>query len=95
MVSVASAIADGPRVRHPTAPPPFPERPGWVYELVVAVLTDAGQPLRPQEVIHGAERLHGQRIAPSSIRNCLRGAANRPDNTIERVGYGRYRLKRG
>jgi len=36
---------------------------------VVTVLTAANQPLRPQEVICQAERVHGHQIAPSSIRN--------------------------
>jgi hypothetical protein len=45
------------------------------------VLADAKQPLRPQEVIHEAERVHGRPIAPSSIRNCLRGAADRADRS--------------
>ena len=62
-------------------------------DLVLTVLTAANQPLRPQEVIHQAERVHGYAIAPSSIRNCLREAANRRDGTIERLGYGRYGIR--
>ncbi len=69
-------------------------RPGWVYELVVAVLAAASQPLRPQEVVQLAERAHGHPIAPSSIRNCLREAANRAASSVERHGYGRYGLRR-
>ena len=63
--------------------------------MVVAVLADADAPLRPQEVIHQiVKRVHGHRVAPSSIRNCLREAANRTDGVIERLGYGRYQLRR-
>jgi len=71
-----------------------PMRPGWVYELVIAVLAAANQPLRPQDVIQQAERVRGHRIAPSSIRNCLREAALCSDSVVERLGYGRYRLRR-
>jgi hypothetical protein len=61
--------------------------------VVVAVLADADATLRPQEVIHRAEQVLGHPIAPSSIRNCLREDANRADGIIERLGYGRYRLR--
>ena len=72
---------------------PTRARPGWVLELVIAVLADANHPLRPQEVIRQVERIHGRPIAPSSIRNCLREAAKRTDSSIERLGYGRYGLR--
>jgi hypothetical protein len=68
-------------------------RPGWVYETVVAALAAAGGPLRRQDVIRHAERVHDQRISPSSIRNCLREAASRPEGSIQRLGYGRYQLR--
>jgi hypothetical protein len=68
-------------------------RPGWVYEVVVAVLKESDQPLRPQDVIKRAERLRGHHIAPSSIRNCLRTSAERADTAVVRVDYGRYRLR--
>jgi hypothetical protein len=65
-----------------------------VLELVVTVLEVASEPKRPQEIIDQAERIHGRSIAPSSIRNCLREAALSPNSPIERLGYGRYRLRR-
>ena len=97
MTKAAAAIQCGygrqePSVRQP--PPTRSSRPGWVLKLVVAVLADADQPLRPQDVIHRAERVHGHRIAASSIRNCLREAALRNDGPIERLGHGRYGLRR-
>lgn len=58
------------RHRHVPAPPEL--RPGWVYEVVLAVLATANLPLRPRDVIQLADRLHGDPIAPSSVRNCLR-----------------------
>jgi len=65
-----------------------------VYELVVAVLAASSHALRPQDVIDQAERLHGHQVPPSSIRNCLRQSARRIEGPIERIGYGRYRLRR-
>jgi len=90
MAKIASAIQSGTGSPQHVAQEVAPLRPGWIYEIVVAVLSAANQPLRPQEVIHRAERLHGHRIAPSSVRNCLREASKRPDSRIARLGYGRY-----
>jgi len=69
-------------------------RPGWVHDIVVAVLAAASQPLRPQEVIRLAERVHERRIAPSSVRNCLREASARDDSPIRRLEYGRYEIRK-
>ena len=74
--------------------PAAPElRPGWVYEVVVAVLAATNEPLRPRDIIQLAARLHGDPIAPSSVRNCLRMVSARNDGAIERVAYGTYRLR--
>jgi len=48
----------------------------------------------PREVIDRAETLIGTRIAPSSIRNCLRRSAAQADDVVERLAHGRYRLRR-
>ena len=96
MTAAAAAIMRQPGGRQPVADEPAPAqlRPAWVYELVVAVLAATNQPMKPQQVIHQAERVHGQWIAPSSIRNCLRRTSSRTNGAIERVGYGTYRLRR-
>ena len=93
LAKFAATIQRGNGSRQPFARERAQPRPGWVREVVVAVLADAEAPLRPHEVIRRAERLHGHPIAPSSIRNCLREDANRTDGAIERLGYGRYRLR--
>jgi len=69
------------------------QRPGWVYEVVVAALAATNQPLRPRDIIQLATRFHGDPIAPSSVRNCLRMVSARNDGAIERVSYGMYRLR--
>jgi hypothetical protein len=94
MANARAAIRHRGGARQSVASGPAPLRPGWVYEVVVAVLAEANQPLRPEEVIRQAERIHRRRIAPSSIRNCLREAATRADGVSERLAYGRYQLRR-
>lgn len=71
-------------------------RPGWVLELVVAVLTSSNQPLRPQDILRRAEQLDGRSLAlaPSSLRNALRLASQDRDGPVERLGYGLYGLRR-
>ena len=88
MTKVAAAIQRGNGSRQPVARGPSQRRPGWVREVLVAVLADAEASLQPHAVIHRADRV------TSSIRNCLREGAKRTDGTIERLGYGRYRLRR-
>ena len=96
MAKASEVIARTPEHRHPVGrqPAPAAPRPGWVYELVVAVLAASSHALRPQDVIHQAQRLHGYRVPPSSIRNCLRQSARHIEGPIERLGDGRYRLRR-
>jgi hypothetical protein len=94
MAKAAAMIARDRGLREPVARHSSRQpRPGWVLELVLAVLASSSQPLRPQEVIQRAERVHGSRLAPSSIRNALRVASQRHDDAVERVGYGQYRLR--
>ena len=79
MTKIAALIARAstpPRAADP--PTPLHARPGWVRELVVAVLASADEPLSPQQVIARAERVSGRRLAPSSIRNALRGRITTP-----------------
>ncbi len=45
-------------------------------------------------LLQQVERISGHRIAPSSIGNRLREAARCSDSSVERLGYGRYRLRR-
>jgi hypothetical protein len=70
------------------------QRPGWVVELVVAVLASSDQPLRPQDVVQQAERRLGRRLGPSSVHDALCVASQRHDGPMERVGYGTYQLRR-
>ena len=94
MVDAVRMVEHGLAVRRQSGPRPrLGQRPGWVTELVMEALAAGEGSLRPQDVIRYAEGLHDRRIAPSSIRNCLREVASGPDGFVERVGYGRYRLR--
>jgi len=95
MTKAAALIAQTSCSREPVAGPTSAKpRPGWVLELVAVALASAEQPLRPQQVIQLANRLHGRQVAPSSVRNALRLASQRHDHPIERFGHGLYRLRR-
>ncbi len=94
LADAAAALSRAPADRQPS-PARFDQpRPGWVLELIVAVLASSHQPLRPQDVIRGAEQMQGRPIAPSSIRNALRVGSKQDHGPIERVRYGTYRLRR-
>jgi len=94
MTKAAAVVRRVGESRPPAAHARASPRPGWVYEVVVAVLADADQPLRPQEVIQRVKRDLGHRVAASSVRNCLLRASTRPDDVIERIAYGSYRRRR-
>ena len=94
MRTTAASIAPDHRVQQHAVGVETSPRPRWIHQLVVDVLAASSQPLTPREVIDRAEMLVGTRIAPSSIRNCLRRSATRTDDAVERLAYGRYRLRR-
>jgi hypothetical protein len=48
---------------------PSPARPGWVRDLVIGVLSGAGNAFTPHDVHRRAELVHGQPISRSSTRN--------------------------
>lgn len=53
-------------------------RPGWVLELILAVLASSNQALRPQEVIRRAELMHGHRL----VRIGCGRTSSRPSNEV-------------
>lgn len=94
MVQTAAVVTRIQEPSQPVARAPINQRPGWVHELIVTVLAAANIALSPEEVLRRAEHSLGRRVAPSSIRNHLRRASSLPDAEVERVSYGRYRLRR-
>ncbi len=95
MAESAAVVARTEQRSQPDPREPVGHRPGWVHDLVMEVLAAADVALSPQDVLRRAERSLGRQVAPSSIRNELRRASSRPRANIERVSYGRYRLRQG
>jgi hypothetical protein len=95
MTKVAIAIKGETARREPRTDPiaSSPLRPGWVTDLIVRVLASADAALSPHDVHVRAELVHGQSVSRSSIRNALRIASSEDNAAIERVGYGRYRMR--
>lgn len=82
--------------RGPMAPAPFVVfRPRPIRALVVKVLVEAATDLRTAEVRARVEQRLGDPVSWSSVRNALVDLAGRPHGPIERVAYGRYRLRSG
>ena len=69
-------------------------RPGWVYELVFAVLAAAFGRCGPQEVVQLAERLHGHSHRTVIDSELLCAGRLIALAAVERHGYGRYGLRR-
>ena len=95
MAETRAAVARTDDPSQPVPRDPVGRRPGWVHDLVVEVLAGADVALSPQDVHRRAEHSLGRLVAASSIRNDLRRTSNLPDAMVERLSYGRYRLRRG
>ncbi len=65
---------------------------GWVLGAVMEVLEFAGGPLRAREIHVAAEKLLGEPVAWSSVKNSLAEGVRRTPPRFERIGRGRYRL---
>lgn len=76
----------------PTAPEPIVSfEPPPIRVLVMEVLVAAATDLRTTDVRARVSQRHGDEVSWSSVRNALVDLVAR--GTIERVGYGRYRVK--
>ncbi len=95
MTETAAVIARTEERSQPIARKPVGQRPGWIHGLVLEVLAAADVALSPQDVRRRAEDSVGRPVSASSIRNDLRRASSFPGAKVERVSYGRYRLRRG
>jgi hypothetical protein len=68
---------------------------GAVGDAVVQVLEEAGCGLRMMDIHLSVEELLGESVSRSSVKNYLaRGTDGRKTPLFERVGHGRYRLRR-
>jgi hypothetical protein len=65
---------------------------GTVSGATLAVLAEAGRPLRYIEIQSKVELLLGQPVPKSSVKHLLHLEARRHRQRIERVGRGLYRL---
>jgi hypothetical protein len=89
------AFAADQRQAHPRLRAPSPSRHiggGWVLAAVVEVLTAAGGPMQTHAIHAATQRLTGESVASSSIRNCLASGLGEKSPRFERVGHGRYRF---
>ena len=82
-----AASADGPR-------PDGRRRFGSVSGAIVQVLMEAPSDLRVKEIWVEVERLLGSAVSRHSIKSYLHRATHRPQPIFERVGHGRYRMRR-
>jgi hypothetical protein len=87
--SLNGKSASVPSVGVPSTKPAY--RRGWLVATVTDALKAAGGPMQAQAIHRAAEKLAGEPISRSSIRNCLvEGTRSKPPR-FERLGYGRYR----
>lgn len=85
----------------PLGPPSGPYRPsptrhrrrvGEVSRAIAQVLADSDDDLTTAEIRAAVERLLGEPVRPSTIKNCLARSAARGDGPFRRVSRGRYRF---
>jgi hypothetical protein len=69
-------------------------RPGWVSDVVVRVLIEAGKPMRATRVHAAVEKLLGHSVSKDSVDSCLSKGVRGKKARFERVSYGCYRLIR-
>jgi hypothetical protein len=84
--------ADPSRALTPVAKPAY--RWGWVLAAVTEVLKAAGEPMRARMIHAAVEKLVGEPVSWSSVKNCLASRVGGRSPRFERVGRGRYRLAR-
>jgi hypothetical protein len=63
-----------------------------VLRLVIQALQEAGEPLGPAAVRQAILKTAGERIHPSSVKECLRRRSRRPEDLFVREASG-YRLR--
>lgn len=67
-------------------------RRGWVLAAVTEVLGTADEPMRARDIQESAERLVGEPVGWSSVKDCLTRHIGGELPRFERVARGRYRL---
>jgi hypothetical protein len=67
-------------------------RRGWLVATVTDVLKTAREPMRARAIHHAAEKLAGEPVSWSSVRNCLASGSSGKNPRFERLGYGQYRV---
>ena len=85
----------GRRCRHSRGVAPDGRRRfGSVRDAIVAVIEGAGQELRVRDIHEGVERLLGEQVARSSVKDYLRKGCRRRTLLFEYCGRKGYRLAR-
>jgi hypothetical protein len=69
-------------------------RSGAIQQAVVQVLTDAAEPMHAAKVHAVVERLLGRSVSRDTVNSCLSVGARDTEAQFERLGRGRYRLRR-
>lgn len=82
---------DGPR-RQPTTCRQRSRRPGWVAKVIVKVLVDREEPMRPNDIHAAVEAMLGEPVAASSIKTALAANLSGESRKFVRVAKGWYKL---
>jgi hypothetical protein len=69
-------------------------RPGWVLAAVTEALENSAEPMRATAIHAAVEELLGEPVAWSSVKNGLASNISGKSPRFERVGRGRYRIRR-
>lgn len=76
-------------------PRPFTQRsrrPMGEVAVAITQILENGAELATGEIQLAIERLLGDTVHPSTVKNCLARSAERADGRFQRVSRGRYRL---
>jgi hypothetical protein len=94
LVAVCREIAREHAGNKPPAVPvePPPKQPP-VIRTVIKILRQAGRSMRAKEIHLAVEQGISQGVSWSTVKNALADEVAKPAGRVERVGYGRYRMK--
>jgi hypothetical protein len=67
---------------------------GSVSGAIVQVLTEARRDLRVKEIWREVEQVLGEPVSRHSVKSYLHRGTYSSTTIFERIGYGRYRLRR-
>jgi hypothetical protein len=90
---LGAALCNSPKAPAPRQPPIVLKRPlGWAADLVLKVLSDAKEPMRPGQIVAEIRSRFDEPIAHATVMHTLRQSKQARTGKIVRVGPALYEV---